>query len=216
MAKKAESSLKNMLLALTLIALVASLALALVNNVTKGPIAQEQQKKTAEAVTKVLSVPDPNDNTQMIPIYKDYTVDTVTLTDTIKGKPTEFTLTRYTATDADGKVVGKAVESYSDAGFGGRLKAMVGFDAEGNILGYEILETSETPGLGAKAGEWFQRDGKGNVIGKNMNEKPLGVTKGGEGDVDAITGSTITSRAFCGLVNTAYKAFLIEKGGNEQ
>lgn len=216
MAKKAESTLKNMLLALTLIALVASLALALVNRVTKEPIEKEKQKKTEAAVTKVLSIPDPSDSTKMVPIYKDYTIDTVELTDTIKGKATEFKLTRYTATDGEGKMVGKAIESYSDAGFGGRLKAMVGFDAEGNILGYEILETSETPGLGAKAGEWFQRDGKGNVIGKNMNEKPLGVTKGGEGDVDAITGSTITSRAFCGLVNTAYKAFLIEKGGNEQ
>lgn len=216
MAKKAESTLKNMLLSLTLIALVASLALALVNRMTKGPIEEVNKKKTAEAVEKVLSIPDPADASKMVKIYENYTVDTVEFTDTIKGKPNTFTLTRYTATDAEGKMVGKAVESYSDAGFGGRLKAMVGFDAEGNILGYDILESSETPGLGAKADQWFQRDGKGNVIGKNMNEKPLGVTKGGEGDVDAITGSTITSRAFCGLVNTAYKAYLIEKGGDKQ
>lgn len=215
MAKKAESTLKNMLLALTLIALVASLALALVNRMTKGPIEEVNKKKTEEAVEQVLSVPDPSDNTKMVKIYEKCVSDTVTFTDTIKGKPTEFTLTRYIATDSEGKVVGKAIESYSDAGFGGRLKAMVGFDAEGTVLGYSILESSETPGLGAKADKWFQRDGKGNVIGAVLNEKPLAVKKD-KGDVDAITGSTITSRAFCGLVNTAYKAFLIEKGGNEQ
>ncbi len=215
MAKKAESTLKNMLLALTLIALVASLALALVNRMTKGPIEEVNKKKTEAAVEQVLSVPDPSDNTKMVKIYEKCESDTVTFTDTIKGKPTEFTLTRYIAMDSEGKVVGKAIESYSDAGFGGRLKAMVGFDAEGTVLGYSILESSETPGLGAKADQWFQRDGKGNVIGAVLSEKPLAVKKD-KGDVDAITGSTITSRAFCGLVNTAYKAFLIEKGGNEQ
>lgn len=61
MAKKAESTLKNMLLSLTLIALVASLALALVNRMTKGPIEEVNKKKTAEAVEKVLSIPDPAD-----------------------------------------------------------------------------------------------------------------------------------------------------------
>ena len=88
---------------------------------------------------------------------------------------------------------------------------MVGFDAEGNISGYEILGSSETPGLGAKADKWFQKEGKGNVIGKNPANDNLTVSKDG-GDVDAITGSTITSRAFCRLVATAYDAFKQEKG----
>ena len=48
MAKKAESTLTNMLLALTLIAFVASLALAFVNKMTKGPIEEVNKKKGAE------------------------------------------------------------------------------------------------------------------------------------------------------------------------
>ena len=88
---------------------------------------------------------------------------------------------------------------------------MVGFDAEGNISGYEILASAETPGLGAKADKWFQKDGKGNVIGLNPANDNITVKKDG-GQVDAITGSTITSRAFCRLVSTAYNAFNIEKG----
>ena len=115
--------------------------------------------------------------------------------------------------DAEGNVVGKAVESYDNNGFGGRLTAMVGFDAEGNITGYEILGSSETPGLGAKADGWFQKDGKGSIIGKNPATNKVTVSKDGDGgEVDAITGSTITSRAFCRLVGTAYNAFKVEKG----
>lgn len=195
MAKKAESSLKNMLLSLTIIALVASLALALVNNVTKGPIEKVNQEKIANAVAKVL------------PAYDSYSVDTVSV-ETPKG---EAQMVRYTAVNAAGELVGKAVESFDDNGFGGRLSAMVGFDAEGNISGYEVLASAETPGLGAKADQWFQKGGKGDVIGKNPSTDKLTVKKDG-GQVDAITGSTITSRAFCRLVATAYNAFQIEKG----
>ncbi|MBR6417626.1 MAG: RnfABCDGE type electron transport complex subunit G [Bacteroidales bacterium] len=194
MAKKAESSLKNMLLALTLIALVASLALALVNNVTKGPIEKVNKEKIAQAVAKVL------------PAYDNYTVDTV-MVETKKG---EQPMVRYTAVDAEGNLVGKAMESWDDNGFGGRLSAMVGFDAEGNISGYEILASSETPGLGAKADTWFQKDGKGNVIGMNPATNNITVKKDG-GEVDAITGSTITSRAYCRMIATAYSAFNTEK-----
>ena len=195
MAKKAESTLKNMLLSLTLIALVASLALALVNNVTKGPIEKVNQEKIAQAVAKVL------------PAYEKYTVDTV-MVETKKG---EQPMVRYTAVDAEGNIVGKAMESWDDNGFGGRLSAMVGFDAEGNISGYEILASAETPGLGAKADTWFQKDGKGNVIGMNPSTNNITVKKDG-GEVDAITGSTITSRAYCRMIATAYSAFNNEKG----
>ena len=197
MAKKAESSLKNMLLSLTLIALVASFALALVNNATKGPIEEVNKKKVADAVAKVL------------PAFDNYTPDTVTVKMTTSKGDVDADLVRYTAFDAEGNVVGKAVESYDNNGFGGRLTAMVGFDAEGNITGYEILGSSETPGLGAKAGGWFQKDGKGSIIATNK----VTVSKDGDGgEVDAITGSTITSRAFCRLVGTAYNAFKVEKG----
>ena len=195
MAKKAESTLVNMLLSLTLIALVASLALALVNNATKGPIEKVNKEKIAQAVAKVL------------PEYDNYTVDTV-MVDTKKGREP---MVRYTAVDAEGNLVGKALESWDDNGFGGRLSAMVGFDADGNISGYEILASAETPGLGAKADKWFQKDGKGNVIGMNPSTDNITVKKDG-GIVDAITGSTITSRAYCRMIATAYSAFNTEKG----
>lgn len=66
--------------------------------------------------------------------------------------------------------------------------------------------------MGAKAGEWFQKDGKGSVIGMNPGTNNITVKKDG-GEVDAISGSTITSRAFCGSIAAAYEIF--KKGGNE-
>jgi electron transport complex protein RnfG len=188
MAKKAKSSLINMLLSLTVIAVVAASALAFVSGVTEEPIAQAQKAKKEAAVKAVLPTFDR---------LEEATIDEVPCTK---------------AYDADGNLVGMAIESKSGKGFGGNLVAMVGLDAEGNISGYQILETAETPGLGAKAGEWFQEGNKGDVIGKNPAEG-LKVKKDG-GDVDAISGSTITSRAFCEIINNAYAIY--QKGDNEQ
>ena len=111
----------------------------------------------------------------------------------------------HKAADAQGKDLGAAVES-TTLGFGGDLKVLVGFNPEGEILGYTLLEHAETPGLGAKADTWFQKDGKASIIGKNP-ANPLTVSKDG-GDVDAITASTITSRAFLKAINQAYNVYM--------
>ena len=97
---------------------------------------------------------------------------------------------------------GIAVETAVD-GFGGTFRVMVGFDREGNILGYEILEHQETPGLGSHMEHWFKNADKPgqNIIGRKAGA--LQVSKDG-GDVDAITAATITSRAFLKAVNQAY------------
>ena len=97
---------------------------------------------------------------------------------------------------------GYAVETAVD-GFGGTFRVMVGFDQEGNILGYEILEHQETPGLGSHMEHWFKNADKPgqNIIGRKAGA--LKVSKDG-GDVDAITAATISSRAFLKAVNQAY------------
>jgi len=97
---------------------------------------------------------------------------------------------------------GIAVETAVD-GFGGQFRVMVGFDQEGNILGYEILEHQETPGLGSHMVHWFKNADKPgqNIIGRKAGK--LTVSKDG-GDVDAITAATISSRAFLKAINKAY------------
>lgn len=105
---------------------------------------------------------------------------------------------------------GVAIETAVD-GFGGVIRMMVGFDAEGNILGYEILEHQETPGLGSHIEHWFKNENKPgqNIIGRKANGQ-FSVSKDG-GDVDAITAATISSRAFLKAVNQAYEQFLGQK-----
>lgn len=171
-----------MLLSLTAIALVAAAALAALNAVTKAPIEAAQKAKVENAISAVL------------PAF-DRLADT-----TIDGNVCHI------GYDAENNIVGAAVEASDGNAFGGVLRIMVGFNKDGNITGYQILETHETPGLGAKASDWFQKDGKGAVVGQNPAEANLTVKKDG-GDVDAISGSTITSRAFLRVVAAAYKSF---------
>ncbi|MBP5424593.1 MAG: RnfABCDGE type electron transport complex subunit G [Prevotella sp.] len=189
--KKLESTLLNMAVVLTGVAVVMGGILAFVNHLTEGPIAQQKEKALADGIKAVMVSND-------IVVAK---TDTVRQTDA-KGK--ELTYIIYQANDAQGHDLGAAVES-TTGGFGGNLKVLVGFDPDGKILGYTLLEHAETPGLGAKADKWFQRGEKGDIIGKTPAE-PLTVSKDG-GQVDAITASTITSRAFLLAVNNAYNAY---------
>ena len=92
-------------------------------------------------------------------------------------------------------------------GYGGAVVVTVGFDTEGKLLNYSVLQHSETPGLGAKMQEWFRADkNHQSVLGRKLADGELKVSKDG-GDVDAITAATISSRAFLNAVNRAYSAF---------
>jgi electron transport complex protein RnfG len=190
--KKLESSLLNMTLVLTLVAVVMGGILAFVNHLTEGPIAEQKAKALADGIKTVMVC---NDLVVAEPVEVKQDID---------GK--EHTFIIYNVKDAQGKDLGAAVQSVT-MGFGGDLKVLVGFDTEGNILGYTLLEHAETPGLGAKADQWFQKGQKGDIIGKSPAE-PLTVSKDG-GQVDAITASTITSRAFLKAVNNAYNAYKV-------
>ena len=189
--EKLKSSITNMAIVLTGVAVITGGILAYVNNLTSGPIAQQKEKALADGIKAVMGGGE-------LSVAK---TDTVRQNDE-KGK--EMTYIIYQTQDSQKKDLGAAVESTTQ-GFGGDLKILVGFDPEGNILGYTLLEHAETPGLGAKADQWFQKGAKGDIIGKNPKEQ-LVVSKDG-GQVDAITASTITSRAFLLAVNNAYKAY---------
>lgn len=190
---KLENSLKNMVLSLTVITLVVGALLGWVASVTEAPIAEAAAKAQAEAIKAVVPV-------------EGATADAgVEVADCGNGLPsTVFTVSK------DGQVVGRAVQVTTKKGFGGKCIVMVGFDAEGTILGYNVLDCSnETPGLGAKMPNYFQTEenggkgGKSVVIGLNPTKNNITVSKDG-GDVDAITAATISSRAFCDAVALAW------------
>ena len=198
-----------MLLVLTGVTAVSVALLAYVNELTKGPIAEANAKTLNEALKKVL--PEFTNN----PVAESDTV----FSEKDGKKIVDFII--YPAKNGE-KWVGSAVEAKS-MGFGGELKVLVGFDAEGKIYNYSLLAHAETPGLGSKADKWFgaydpaknekpvsHEESAKSILGMNPGETPLAVTKDMNGQVDAITASTITSRAFLNAVNAAYQAY---KGG---
>jgi len=180
-----------MVLVLTGVAVIMGGILAFVNHLTEGPIANQKAKALADGIKTVMCVNE---------LQVAHT-DTVKQTDA-NGKELAYVV--YQVQDASGNELGAAVQS-TTGGFGGDLKVLVGFNTQGEILGYTLLEHAETPGLGAKADKWFQKGEKGDIIGLTPAE-PLTVSKDG-GKVDAITASTITSRAFLLAVNNAYNAY---------
>lgn len=192
--EKLKSSLQNMVLVLVGVSLVIGALLAFVNHVTAKPIAEKAEKTLAAGIKAVM-------NSNQVKVGAP-----VGQSQAFEGKTLEFVI--HPCTDPQGKALGAAVES-TTGGFGGDLKVLVGFGPDGKILGYTILETSETPGLGAKADKWFQKGGKGDIIGMSPADGTLHVkqdSKSGNA-VDAITASTITSRAFLKAVNQAYEVY---------
>lgn len=205
---KLSSSFKNMLLSLLFICLLAAGLLAKVNDLTRKPIADAQALKLEEAIKNV--VPEFDNN----PVNESYKVASD------KGD----SLLVYPAKKGN-EVVGFAVDSFSENGFSGYIQVMVGFDIENNVVNYEVLSHAETPGLGSQMVDWFKpqveevslieklfgfemkkTEAKSSIIGKNPESTEFSVSKDG-GDIDAISASTITSRAFLEAVNRAYAAY---------
>ena len=205
---KLKSSYKNMLLSLFFICLLAAGLLAKVNEVTEAPIAEAKALKLEEAIKNVVPAFDNN------PVAESYKVAT----------DSGDSLLVYPAKKGD-DIVGFAVNSYSNNGFSGNIQVMVGFDTQNTIVNYAVLSHAETPGLGSQMVDWFkpqvqefslieklfgfqvkQSEANSSIIGKNPTTTKFEVTNDG-GDIDAISASTITSRAFLEAVRRAYAAY---------
>ncbi|MEI8086026.1 MAG: RnfABCDGE type electron transport complex subunit G [Paludibacter sp.] len=184
--KKLESDFKNMVFVLSTIALFAALVLSTLFSITKEPIARSKNAKEQNAIKDVLP---PYHHFDRVPIVATEGVETMKV---------------YKAYNKNNVLVGAAVETTSNNGFSGPIDIMIGFDTAGVILNYKVLEQHETPGLGAKMGDWFKTNNKKqSIIGKNAGTSNLSVSKSG-GEVDAITSATISSNAFLFAVRNAY------------
>lgn len=179
-----ESSLKNMVIVLGSITLVASAAVGGIYLLTKKPIEAAQVQKINNAIAEVMP---PFDN---VPSQEAFTKEA-------DGE----TVTIYPATK-NGEIVGYAIETFSKNGFGGQISLMVGFLPDGTIQDISVISHNETPGLGDKI-QKSKSDFALQFEGKNPATFKLAVKKDG-GDVDAITASTISSRAFADAVARGY------------
>jgi electron transport complex protein RnfG len=189
---KTESTLKNMVLSLTLVALGASACLGFIYEITKGPIETTALNKKLDAIKLV--VPDFNNNPDA-DMFRLPTGDGDSL-DVYPAKK-------------DSVLIGYAVNTYTNNGFSGNITMMAGFKTDGTIINITVLTHKETPGLGTKMTEPEFKD---QFMNKNPREFSLVVDKDG-GPVDAITAATISSRAFCDAIQRAYNT--LQKGGQE-
>lgn len=170
-----------MILCLLLISMGMSAALGYVYVLTKKPIEETKKKAEIAAIKNVL--PD---------FDNDPTKDALTVDGLI-----------YYVGKKGGVPVGCAVKTYTDKGFSGHFEIMVGFKPDGTIYKTDVLDQKETPGLGDK----MKTKWKDQFNDKNPGIFKLIVKKDG-GEVDAITASTITSRAFCDATQRAYDGFM--------
>ena len=180
-----KSSFKNMTICLLAICLVCSGLLAGVYALTKEPIDNAAKAKNEAAIKEVLP-----EEVAKIDEEKSIELDGVKYTYNL-------------AYDEAGNTVGCAV-NVAPVGFGGPIVIKVGFKVDAQtgknlVWNTKVLSHAETPGLGAKCNEPAFAD---QFKGLDPTVKTLEVTKDG-GDIDAITASTITSRAFTDGVATA-------------
>lgn len=190
---KMKSSLLNMVLSLSIITLVAAGLLAGAYMLTKDTIKATEAKNIAAAKLDVLP--------QMEGLVVAETGETVA---TELG---DVIIYKACAGEAQ---IGAAIEALG-SGFGGEFKLMVGIVGD-TISGFKVLAHQETPGLGAKMGDWFATD-KGNQKLAGHHPAQLQVIKKGESaaegnePLDAITAATISSKAFVAAVQNAYEAY---------
>jgi len=187
MLKTKESTLVNMLVSLLIVTFISGMSLSFVNELTKEPKAKVKLEQKINALKQVLPNFDNNPVLDKILVKKENVKDSVEI---------------YPAY-IKGSKVGFAVVGSTKKGFSGLIKLIVGFDTIGVIKNIVVLEQKETPGLGTKMkDEKFIKQYRK----KNPSKINLKVTKDG-GKIDALTGATITSRAFTEAVQMAFGVF---------
>ena len=208
-----QSSFFNMVVTLGIITIVAAVSLGFVYEWTKEPIEQARLNKQMEAIRKVSGTYDNDPVEESFRMYRNRGEKHRFRRHGGKGHGAspkaakqEEVVTLYPA-KRDQELSITAIQAASYNGYSGKIEVMVGIDTAGIIRNIEVLEHRETPGLGSKI-----RDKAfiGQFLGKSPDLFNMKVKKDG-GEVDAISGATISSRAFAEAVQSAYEAYKHQK-----
>lgn len=182
---------------LLLICAIVAALLAGVNSITKPIIEENDQKNFAIAMQGVL--PEAS------------SFEAVTVSDFSPSETGVELSSVYQANNG-----GYVVSTVCSEGYGGDINVMVGIHPDLSVNQVKIMSMSETPGLGARASEADfieQYQGQSSAITVIKNATPE------DGQIEAISGATITSKAVTKAVNTALEAAALvknTKGGNAQ
>jgi len=186
-----KNSMIKMVITLTIVAALAGGILAKVYDATRDAIAEAKRQETLDAIKAVLP-----------PFDNEPDKDVVTVSSGKDKKGNEIKTTFYLG-EKNGNLVGIAFKTSTMEGYSGFIEVMVGVDAEGTISAIEILSHAETPGLGNKI---VKPEFKDRFKGRNLSNTRWMVKKDG-GDIDQITGATISPRAVTRAVKDGLELF---------
>lgn len=191
--------------------LVSALILAVVSNWVKTPIAQAELRNTNQALGQILPPFDNQPSAKRIEFNSP------------SGWPVSFM-----AAVKDGQIVAFAAEAINPRGYAGNIQALVGLEIDGAIRAVLITKQNETPGLGANVCQrkvqktifnLFSKPDEGLAPNKILDQFKgkktaldvnWSVKKDG-GDIDFISGATVTSRAVTLLVSEIDRTFLLNR-----
>lgn len=196
-------------LALTLITLVAGVALGGVYEITKDPIAKQEAQAKAEAYEQVFT-----DAAAFEAVEMDDTL-TKTIRDQLdqEGCKAQSIEEVMRAEDQSGETLGYAFTVVTSEGYGGDIQFSMGVQNDGTLNGISILSIGETAGLGMNADTPAFKD---QFVGKQVEK--LQYTKNGatqDDEINAISGATVTTNAMTNGVNAGLCAFRVMEGGDQ-
>lgn len=202
-----KGMIKDALILFT-ITLIAGLMLGVVNDITKEPIAQQEQKAKNEACQNVFAAADSfeaqelADSAQIEQVLADAGISGADIDELMAAK------------DASGALLGYVITVTDHEGYGGDIQFSMGITNEGTLNGISLLSISETAGLGMRAGEVLVPQFSDKNVSRFTYTK-TGATA--DSEIDAISGATITTNAVVNGVNAGLAYFdKILKGGSAQ
>lgn len=201
------------------ITLIAGLALGFVYELTKEPIAYQQEQKIQRACASVFTeasafevIQSPAGETDSVADISQTVPAMSEVYDYAQEHGTELGNV-YRALSEQGDLLGYVINVTTHNGYGGDITLMMGVQTDGTLNGISILEISETPGLGMQAEAVLAPQ----FAGKQADSFTF--TKTGaalDNEIDAISGATVTTKAVTNAVNTGLLYFqsVLQEGGN--
>ena len=196
-------------LALTLITLVAGVALGGVYEITKDPIARQEAQAKAEAYEQVFTDAAAFEEVKM----DDTLIQTIRDQLDQEGYKAQSIEEVMRAEDQSGETLGYAFTVVTSEGYGGDIRFSMGVQNDGTLNGISILSIGETAGLGMNADTPAFKD---QFVGKQVEQ--LQYTKNGatqDDEINAISGATVTTNAMTNGVNAGLCAFRVMEGGDQ-
>lgn len=196
-------------LALTLITLVAGVALGGVYEITKDPIARQEAQAKAEAYEQVFTDAAAFEEIEM----DDTLIQTIRDQLDQEGYKAQSIEEVMRAEDQSGETLGYAFTVVTSEGYGGDIQFSMGVQNDGTLNGISILSIGETAGLGMNADTPAFKD---QFAGKQVEK--LQYTKNGatqDDEINAISGATVTTNAMTNGVNAGLCAFRVMEGGDQ-